>query len=54
MRCQYADNRVGRVLLLKYLPGTEFPYIDPNNPDQIAREWVHGKVRIERRKRGDL
>lgn len=42
--CQYADDRVGRVLLIKRSgPGTA--YVDPHTGD-VAKAWHHGRVRM--------
>lgn len=45
-RCQFADDRAGRVLLLKHDEHGR-PYVDPETR-QVAREWRRGKVRIGR------
>lgn len=43
--CQIADTRIGRVLLLKRNEQGRC-YVDETG--HIAKEWRHGRVRVER------
>lgn len=44
--CQIADDRAGRVLLLK-LNENSFHYVEAHGG--VAKEWRHGSVRMARR-----
>ena len=44
--CQYADDKVGRVLLLKRNSDGHH-YVDRAR-DEVAKAWVHGRVEIGR------
>lgn len=46
--CQYADDRVGRVLLLKRNENGAAYY--DRERGQVARDWKHGKVEIRTRR----
>lgn len=45
-RCYYANEEDGRVDCYKHNAEGK-PYIDPENPGDVARETLRGEVRIE-------